>query len=186
MYTSKSTDEQLRRGCLNGDRRAREVFYQRYYGKLVGIPRRYLSNREDANLVLNQAFLRIFQSLDQYRDEGAFAGWLSTIVFRTTMSHLRSQKDKHLMVSIDEAYHDPPCSGGIHERYDVEAIYAEIARLPTALRSVFSLFVIDSFSHEEIGKILGISVNNSRWRLNQARTKLRARLLQTTDKEKLA
>ncbi|NJC25255.1 RNA polymerase sigma factor [Neolewinella antarctica] len=184
MYTPKSSDETLRQGCLAGDRRAREHFYRRYYGKLVGIPRRYLDNKEDADQVLNQAFLRIFQSLDQYRDEGAFAGWLSTIVFRTTMSHLRSQKNHGMTVSIDDAFHHPPTSGGIEEAHDVEAIYAEIAKLPSALRSVFSLYVIDDFSHEEIGKILGISVNNSRWRLNQARTKLRITL--RPNKEKTA
>ena len=176
MYTSQSTDEQLRRGCLTGDRRARELFYRRFYGKLVGIPRRYVGNTEDANAVLNQAFLRIFQSLEQYREEGSFSGWLSTIVFRTTMSHLRSQQRQQPTLSIEEAYHEPPCGSGIKDQHDVEAIYAEIARLPTALRSVFSLYVIDNFSHDEISKILQISVANSRWRLNQARAKLRARL----------
>lgn len=176
MYTNSSSDEDLRRGCLAGDRRARELFYRRYYGKLVGITRRYLNNREDANLVLNQAFLRIFQSLEQYREEGSFQGWMSTIVFRTTMSHLRSQQQQGLTVSIDEAFHHPPTSGGIDEHHDAEAIYAHISKLPAALRSVFSLYVIDDFSHDEISKILGISVNNSRWRLNQARVKLRTSL----------
>ena len=185
MYTKQSTDEQLRRGCLKGNRRARELFYRRYYGKLVGIPRRYVGNADDANAVLNQAFLRIFQSLDQYRDKGSFSGWMSTIVFRTTMSHLRSQKRQQDTVSIEEAYHDPPCHGGINDQHNVEAIYAEIARLPTALRSVFSLYVIDNFSHDEISKILRISVANSRWRLNQARSKLRARLTPATLNETL-
>ena len=176
-YSIKSTDEELRQGCLAGDRRAREFFYRRYYGKLVGIPRRYLGNREDANQLLNQAMLRIFASLEQYQERGSFEGWLSTIVFRTTMSHLRAQKNKAGMtVAIDEDYQHPAVSSGIEERYDAEAIYAQIDRLPPALRSVFSLYVVDDFSHEEISKILGISVNNSRWRLNQARQKLRAAL----------
>ena len=185
MYTNQSTDQQLRQGCLSGDRRARELFYRRFYGKLVGIPRRYVGNVADANAVLNQAFLRIFQSMDQYRDEGSFSGWLSTIVFHTTMSHLRKQQRQQDTVSIEEAYHDPPCSGGVHDQHDVEAIYAEIARLPTTLRSVFSLYVIDNFSHDEISKILQISVANSRWRLNQARAKLRARLAPATLNETL-
>lgn len=184
MYTSTSSDEKLRQGCLVGDRRARELFYRRYYGKLVGIPRRYLNNVDDANAVLNQAFLRIFQSLGQYREEGAFAGWMSTIVFRTTMSHLRSQKKAGVMVSIDESFEHPPISSGIDEGHDAEAIYNEIARLPPPLRSVFSLYVIDDFSHQEIAKILGISVGNSRWRLNKARAKLCASL--RPDKEQTA
>lgn len=183
-YHANSTDVELRQGCLAGDRRAREFFYRRFYGKLVGIPLRYTSSREDANQVLNQAFLRIFSSLDSYREEGAFEGWLSTIVFRTTMSWLRSQKKKYMTVSIDESTYDPPVSGGLHEQYDTEEIFRHIQRLAAPLRSVFCLYVVDDFSHEEIGKILGITVANSRWRLGQARQKLRASL--RPDQEKTA
>ncbi len=166
----------MRQGCLDGDRRAREFFYRRYYGKLVGIPLRYTNGREDANQVLNQAFLRIFSSLDSYREEGAFEGWLSTIVFRTTMSWLRGQKQKYVTVSIDESPYEPPVSGGVDEQYDTDEIFRHIQLLPAPLRSVFSLYVVDDFSHNEIAKILGITVANSRWRLGQARLKLRASL----------
>lgn len=177
MYTQKSSDETLRQGCLAGDRRARELFYRRFYGKLVGIPRRYLGDRDEANLVLNQAMLRIFESLGRYEEKGSFHGWLSTIVFRTTMSHLRSQKQpSHLTVAIDEAFQHPAVTNGVEEAHDAEDIHRLIAALPAPLRSVFNLYVIDDFSHEEISKILGITVNNSRWRLNQARKRLRARL----------
>lgn len=172
----------MRQGCLAGDRRAREFFYRRYYGKLVGIPLRYTENREDANQILNQAFLRIFSSLDSYREEGAFLGWLTTIVFRTTMTWLRSQKQKYMTVSIDESPYDPPASGGINEQYDTGEIYRHIQLLPAPLRSVFSMYVIDDFSHEEIAKILGITVTNSRWRLGQARQKLRASLRPNQEK----
>jgi RNA polymerase sigma-70 factor (ECF subfamily) len=175
-YHAKSTDKELRQGCLDGDRRAREFFYRRYYGKLVGIPLRYTNGREDANQVLNQAFLRIFSSLDSYREEGSFEGWLSTIVFRTTMSWLRGQKQKYVTVPIDESPYEPPVSGGVDEQYDTDEIYRHIQRLPAPLRSVFCLYVVDDFSHNEIAKILGITVVNSRWRLGQARLKLRASL----------
>lgn len=182
MYHSDSTDEKLRLGCLSGNQRARALFYQRYYGKLVGIPMRYTRNKDEANQVLNQAFLRIFQSLEQYREEGLFEKWLSTIVFRTTMSYLRSRKDDHLTVSIDERPHDPPTTGGVEEAHDVEEILAHLRQLPAALRSVFNLYVVDDFSHKEIAKILGITVENSRWRLNQARKKLQASIVAQQEK----
>lgn len=181
-YDKNSSDEDLRRGCLAGDRRAREFFYRRYYGKLIGIPMRYLRNKEEANQVFNQALLRIFTSMDSFRGEGSFQGWMSTIVFRTTMSHLRSQKEKNLTVSIDDSFHHPPATGGIDELHDVEEIYRHIQRLPAALRSVFSLFVVDDFSHEEIAGILGISVGNSRWRLAKARERLRSSLRREQEK----
>lgn len=183
-FTEKSTDEELRRGCLAGDRRAREFFYRRYYGKLIGIPMRYLRNREEANQVFNQALLRVFTSLESFREEGSFQGWMSTIVFRTTMSYLRGQKENNLTVSIDDSFHHPTARGGIDELHDVEEIYRHIQRLPDALRSVFSLFVVDDFSHEDISRILGISVSNSRWRLAKARERLRTSL--RPEKEKTA
>lgn len=181
-YHADSSEEDLRRGCLAGDRRAREFFYRRYYGKLIGIPLRYLRHREEANQVFNQALLRIFTSLESYRGEGSFEGWMSTIVFRTTMSYLRGRKEQNLMLSIDDSFHHPPASGGVEETHDAEAIYRHIQQLPDALRSVFSLFVIDDFSHEEIGKILGISVGNSRWRLSKARERLRTSLLREQER----
>ena len=181
-YTPQSTDDELRQGCLAGDRRARETFYRRYYGRLIGIPLRYVSCRADANAVLNTAMLRVFSSLPGYREEGSFEGWLKTIVFRTTMSHLRASKPKHVTVSIDDQPHDPGVSAGIEEGYGAGEIMRHIQRLPAGLRSVFSLYVVDDFSHQEIAGILGITVGNSRWRLNQAREKLRASLATAQEK----
>lgn len=182
LYNAQSSDDDLRKGCLAGDRRAREFFYRRYYGKLIGIPMRYLRNKEEANQVFNQALLRIFTSLGSYREEGSFQGWMSTIVFRTTMSYLRGQKEKNLTVSIDDSFHHPAATGGIEELHDVEEIYRHVQQLPDALRSVFSLFVVDDFSHEEIAGILGISVGNSRWRLAKARERLRTSLRREQEK----
>ena len=174
-YGPNSTDGELRRGCLKGDRRAQQALYQRYYGKLLGIPMRYTSNREEANALLNQAFFQIFRSLEDYRETGSFAGWMSTITFRVTMDHLRMEQRYRERFSLETAEARPvynSAEGQLH----AEDIFRHIQKLPDYLQAVFSLYVIDGYKHEEISAMIGITVSASKWRLAKARELLQVAL----------
>lgn len=175
VYGKHSTDEELRQGCLAGDRRAQQALYQSYYGKLVGIPMRYTRNREDANNLLNQAFLQIFKSLANYKEQNSFAGWLSTITFRVTMDHLRFENRyrESILLDVPENRIVPST---IESELAAEEIFKHIQNLPDHLQAVFSLYAIDGYKHNEIAKVLGITVSNSKWRLSKAREILQTRL----------
>lgn len=169
------TDAALRQACLQGDRRAQQALYQRYYGKLLGIPMRYTGNRDEAKALLNQAFFQIFQSLADYREQGSFAGWLSTITFRVTMDHLRMQqrhREQYELETSQAGSVPNPAEANLR----AEDIFRQIQRLPDYLRAVFSLHVIDGYKHEEISATLGITVSTSKWRLAKARQLLQAAL----------
>lgn len=174
-YHQHSTDEALRQGCLAGDRRAQQALYQKYYGKLLGIPMRYTRNREAANDLLNQAFLQIFKSLPNYKEDDAFVGWLSTITFRVTMDHLRFENRyrERILLKTPESGSIP---NSIESELAAEDIFKHIQALPDHLRVVFSLYAIDGYKHDEIAKVLGITTGNSKWRLSKARELLRASL----------
>lgn len=175
-YLNTSSDEELRRACQLGDRRACALLYERYFGKLLGIPMRYSRDRESAINTLNQAFLKIFQTLDQYEERGSFQGWMSTIVFRTTMNQIRNeQRQQPAFAHIDEIS-PPAVVSRVESDLAAEDIYAQIQQLPEQLRVVFSLHAIDGYSHPEIAKLLGITVGNSRFRLSKAREVLREAL----------
>jgi RNA polymerase sigma factor (sigma-70 family) len=174
-YGNHSTDKELRQGCLKGNRRAQQALHQRYYGKLLGIPMRYTNNRDEARMLMNQAFLQIFTSLANYKEEGSFQGWMSTITFRTTMDHLRFEQRYRERVILD-VKEPAPFSNSVESDLAVEDIYQFIQALPDHLRVVFSLYVVDGYKHEEITHLLGIKLSTSKWRLAKARELLQQAL----------
>lgn len=174
-YGDHSTDQELRQGCLKGDRRAQQALYRRYYGKLLGIPMRYAGDREQARALMNQSFLQIFNGLESYREEGSFMGWMSTITFRTTMDHLRFEQRYRERVMLEVK--DPaPVSNSIEGELAAEDIFKFIQQLPDHLRVVFSLYVIEGYKHEEIASLMGITLSTSKWRLAKAREVLQQML----------
>ena len=175
-YNDK-TDEALRQACLRGDRRAQQALYQRYYGKLLGIPMRYTSSRDEANALINQAFMQIFKSLPDYREQGSFAGWISTITFRVTMDHLRMEQRHRERYSL-EVPDNISLGSNIEGRLEADDIFNCIQELPDHLRVVFSLYVIDGYKHHEIAAMIGITEDTSKWRLRKARRLLQAALQQ--------
>ena len=167
-YGKQSSDETLRQGCLRGDRLAQKALYQKYYGKMLGIPMRYTQDREEARALLNQAFLKIFTALPQYREEGSFAGWLSTITFRVTIDHFR-KTSRQQQVSTTTPPVAPAVRNEIEAQLEAEDIFKHIQQLPEAQRLVFNLYVIDGYQHREIAELLQISESASRSQLARAR-----------------
>lgn len=171
QYSQQSDDQLLRQGCLEGDRLAQQILYQRYFGKLLGIPMRYTRDREEAKALLNQAFLKIFTSLNNYSEQGSFIGWMSTITFRVAIDHFRSETRYKQRISLETK----ETKGNINDaesQLAVEDIFQYIQQLPDDLRIVFSMYVIDGYKHEEIAKALDITLSTSKWRLGKARTLL--------------
>ena len=171
------SDEELRAACLRGERRAQQVLYQRHYGKLLGIPMRYTGSREEANALINQAFMQIFKSLPDYREQGSFTGWMSTITFRVTMDYLRMEQRHRERYSL-EVPEDISLGSNIDGQLEAADIFNCIQELPDYLRAVFSLYVIDGYKHQEIAAMIGITEDTSKWRLRKARQLLQAALKQ--------
>ncbi len=173
--TTYHTEEALRAACLRGERQAQQQLYQRYYGKLLGIPMRYTGKEEDARALLNQAFLQIFKSLKDYSEQGSFMGWMSTITFRVTMDHLRMEQRYRERYTL-EVPETASLGSEIEGKLAAEDIFRCIQQLPDHLRVVFSLYVVDGYQHPEIAAMIGIREETSRWRLRKARQLLQAAL----------
>lgn len=175
-YGKHSTDQELRQGCLAGKRTAQQALYERYFGKLLGIPMRYTRDRKEAVNLLNQAFLQIFQSLPNYDERGSFKGWLSTLTFRSTMDHIRFEQRYKERYELDTVKTTGSVKNQGEQNLAAEDIFKHVQKLPDHLRVVFSLYVVDGYKHEEISTQLGITVTNSKWRLSKARESLRKTL----------
>jgi RNA polymerase sigma-70 factor (ECF subfamily) len=154
---------------INKDVRAQELFYKQFARKLYVVCLRYLANEDDASDVLNSAFFKIFESLSklQYINDKALEGWLRKIVINESLMFLRQVDrneismellaEKHTLLIKDE------------NELDEKDCLKLIACLPQGYRSVFNLFVVEGFNHQEISELLGISESTSRSQLFRAR-----------------
>ena len=157
------TEEQLALACRRGDMQARKVLYEHYGGLLMAICLRYTGDREIAQDVLHDGFIRIFQSMDKfsYQGEGSLKAWLSKVIVNEALGYLRKQSVKlQQEVPLDEV----PDQEEEEEEIDNiprSVLMKFIAELPDGYRSVFNLFVFEEKSHKEIGKMLGITEHTS-------------------------
>ena len=167
----KQSLEELIAGCLENNRTAQQRLYERYYGKYMGVCMRYASCHDEAMIILNNAFFKIFTTIHQYKNAGGnFEGWMYRIIVNTAIDHLRSEA-RHQHTDMDKAVYKEDSSDVIASM-EAEEIIALINQLTPAYRAVFNLYVIEGYTHAEIGELLGISEGTSKSNLSKARVKL--------------
>lgn len=167
-----SSIEKLLIECRKGDSKAQRALYKTFSKKMFMHCYRYLRNKEDAEDILVQGFLKVFQHLDkmEYQNEKAFEGWIKKIIVNEALMFLRK---KNTIV-----FYDPIEAEEISavdydfSRLCAEDIYAMIGALPAGLRTVFNLYAIEGYSHQEIAAMLEITESTSRSQLMKARRAL--------------
>ena len=176
QYTTQSPDAELVEGCRRQHRLAQQGLYQRYYGRLLGICMRFTGSRPEAEDVLNRAFLKIFQSIGDYSEQGSLHGWMATITLRTAIDFVRVQMKYRQTFRLGEVPEVPFDSDAL-DLLAVEELYRLIQQLPPDQRAIFSMNVVEGYTHREISELLGINENTSKWRLAEAKKQLRAWLV---------
>lgn len=164
--------EQLLELCLTEDKKAQQTLYERYSPVMLGICRRYISQLQDAEDVLMEAFLKIFLNLKQFDHRGSFEGWMKRIMINEALMWLR--KRKLLQIELDEKilpFEEAPDTR--HWEVTESDIIPLLDRLPEGYRTVFNLFVIEEYKHREIAELMGISINTSKSQLILAKKKLK-------------
>jgi RNA polymerase sigma-70 factor (ECF subfamily) len=168
--------EQLLEACRKGNRKAQKELYQRMSPVLMGICRRYLNRREEAEEALGNAFLKIFTKLSDYKGEGSFEGWMKKITVRACLDFLRARNSPFAQEWEVEVPDQP---GGLDE---AEYLAFLIQALPVGYRTVFNLYAIEGYKHHEIADMLGISEGTSKSQLSKARKILQAQVTQERKK----
>ncbi|SFB54378.1 RNA polymerase sigma factor [Algoriphagus aquimarinus] len=178
-----STESGLLQGCLQGDRLAQRHLYDQYSGKFLAICIRYLKDREHAEDVMIEGFMKIFEKLPQFQSKGSFEGWMKRIIVTQALMTLRS--NRHLMMEINME-NETEFQDHNYElnHMETEDLMRMVESLPVGYRTVFNLFAIEGFSHQEIGDLLGISESTSKSQLNRARNTLKEKIASQTPKER--
>ena len=149
-----------------------EKLYKHFYGYAMGVGLRYLSNRDDALEVVNDAFIKVFGSISSFNSENPFKPWLRRIVVNTAIDRRRKNLRYLEQVDIDEAI-SVGRQAQVIEDMGMEEIRIMISNLPEIQQMIFNLYEIDGYNHEEIGTMLGIPESSSRVYLSRAKDKLR-------------
>ncbi len=167
---------ELLSGCLAQNRKDQKMLYQAYYGFAMGICLRYASDRYEATVIMNQGFFKVFTNLHRFDQAKPFQAWLGRIMINAAVDHHRSNTKWANMKDLDDIV-EPGHYELPDRRLNYDDLLHMIQKLPNAYRTVFNLFAIEGFSHEEIAEQLGISTGTSKSNLFKAREKLKQMIL---------
>ena len=160
--------------CLDNNRQAQHELYQRFAYMMNGVCLRYASNKEEAEDLLQESFVKAFQSLHAYSGKGALGGWLRKIAINSALEQFRKNKAlKNWGVHVEVDERQIRISDEAIEQLALEDLLLKIQQLPKGFRTVFNLYAVEGFTHKEIGEFLGISAGTSKSQYSRARIMLR-------------
>ena len=173
------TDEHILEAILREDASAQRLLYEKFARKMFGVCLRYTKQKEEAEDLLQEGFIKVFQKISSYKAEGSLEGWIRRVMVNTALDHLRQQKMLWTDLADVKEEGDEPVIG--HEIGAAE-LMAELQKLPIGYKTVFNLHAIEGYSHKEIGVMLGISEGTSKSQYSRARNQLMI-LVQELNKE---
>jgi len=165
-------EDELIKQCKSGSLKYQELLYKQFYGYAMGIGLRYSLNRDDALEVVNDAFIKVFNAINNFNSDKPFKAWLRTILVNTAIDRRRKDLKFQLNVELENA--TLVSGSSVIENLNAQDILKLMKELPPIQLTIFNLYEIDGYSHDEIGQILSIPVSSSRVYLSRAKEKLRS------------
>ena len=167
-------DQELVRGVLQGKPTHQLALYKKFSVPMFRVLLRFARDHAEAEDMLQDGFIRVFRDMVQFRGDGALGGWIRRIMVNTALSHLRKQRDFLRDVSdftpFENRFHTEE---DFAAHMDAETLMKTLQKLPPGYRTVFNLYAIEGFSHEEIADQLSISIGTSKSQLFKAREYLK-------------
>lgn len=165
-------------GCIRGNRSAQEALYKAYYKAMMTICLRYTKSEEDAVEVLNNGFLRVFQTLKKYdASQGSLYTWIRTLVVHSCLNFIKQKAKIEKHFELNNADLNMPAE--VVSKLKASELLALVRSLPPATAAVFNLYAVEGYSHKEIGDMLNISAGTSKWHLSEARKRLQLKVNET-------
>jgi len=169
---NRIAEDELIRQCKSGSLKHQELLYKQFYGYAMGVGLRYCIERDDALEVVNDAFIKVFNSMKNYDADKPFKAWLRTIIVNTAID--RRRKDFKLLLNTDlNGAEYLPAQTNVVDSLNAQDILKLMQQLPSIQLAIFNLYEIDGYNHDEIGVMLNIPASSSRVYLSRAKEKLR-------------
>lgn len=172
------TESDLIKGSIAGDRRMQEELYRRFAPKMYAVCLRYANNTNDAQDLLQEGFIKVYKNLHRFRAEGSFEGWVRRVFVNTSIEHFRKKTAQLSSVSEKEENTIEDADITALDSLAEKDIINLVQELSPGYRTVFNLYVVEGYSHKEIGEMLGISEGTSKSQLARAKSILQKKITQ--------
>jgi RNA polymerase sigma factor (sigma-70 family) len=179
---TKPAIDDLIKCCKAGQRKAQELLYKQFASKMMGVCMRYATDKMEAEDMLQNGFIKVFQKIADYRGEGSFEGWVRRIMVHSSIEYYRRHHKMIQVIDIDDAGHEPSVNAAAASSLEAKDLLVLIKALSPGYRMVFNLYAIDGYSHKEIAAITGISEGASKSQLSRARAILKEQILKMDNK----
>ena len=158
--------------CKANKRAAQELLYKSFYGYGMSVCLRYTSNKEEAQEILNDGFVKVYTRLEQYQANSNFKAWFRRILINACIDYFR-QKQRKVELTFTEQYIEPSIEPDYYNQLSYDELIYFVQELSPVYRMVFNLYAVEGYSHEEIGQMLNISEGTSKSNLSRAKGNLR-------------
>jgi RNA polymerase sigma-70 factor (ECF subfamily) len=172
------SESDLIKGSIAGDRRMQEELYRRFAPKMYAVCLRYANNTDDAQDLLQEGFIKVYKNLHRFRAEGSFEGWVRRVFVNTSIEHYRKKTAQLSSVSEKEENTIEDADISALDSLAEKDIINIVQELSPGYRTVFNLYVVEGYSHKEIGEMLGISEGTSKSQLARAKSILQKKITQ--------
>ena len=169
-------------GCIKGKRKHQKQLFEKYYGKMKGVCMRYARDEDEAQDMVQNGFIKVFDKLEVYNFTGSFEGWVRRIMVNTAIDFIRKHKNNTYSLENESSIVDETEDGIVLNEelgelnFKAEKAIEAISRLSAGYKMVFNLYVMEGYTHKEIANFIGISEGTSKSNLAKAKQKLRALL----------
>jgi RNA polymerase sigma factor (sigma-70 family) len=183
-------EENILKGCREGKRIAQKQLYDKYVSLMLSICLRYSKSRDEAEDLLQEGFLKIFQNINTYRKQGSLEGWIKRIMINHALNQYKKNRKIPFAEDVDSINENEILS--VHEEIEknepvpAETLLAMIQSLPEGYRMVFNLYVFEGYSHREIAEAINFSENTSKTQLMKARRQLQEKIFEYTNMKETA
>lgn len=162
------SESDLIKGCIEDDRRMQEELYRRFSPRMYAVCLRYAGNAEEAEDILQDGFIKIFNKLSSFRKEGSFEGWIRRVFVNTAIEHFRRKRYLQPVTEKEENTLEGNYLSVLDNLAERD-ILALVQQLSPGYRTVFNMYVVEGYTHKEIGEMLGISEGTSKSQLSRAK-----------------
>lgn len=160
--------------CKKGDRKAGEQLYHLFSAKMFAVCIRYSKSREEAEDNLQDGFIKVLESVKQYKGEGSFEGWMKRIFINIALEKFRKNRSVQVVDEVPEIVDEDDVDDNVS--IPSEVLFEFVNQLPEKYKLVFNLYVVEGMQHKEIAKLLGISDGTSKSNLARAKEILKKKV----------
>ena len=171
------TEEKLIKGCQKGKREYQQALYDKYCDGMYLVALRYSKMQQEAEDIIQEAFIKVFKNIKNFRKDSSLAYWIKRIVVNTALNHQRSKLYLYPMVDVNDL-EDWSDKESVISELGYEELLGLIQELPTGCQVIFNLFAIEGFKHHEIAKKLQISEGTSKSQYSRAKSLLAEKVMQ--------